>query len=135
MIRLLYISTAREAVTPAMLADILRVSRRNNAAAGVSGLLIIGGRRFLQALEGPPEAVFPTYDRIARDPRHFAILRLACEDITQRQFPEWAMGAQAGRAAGVEADVSDTIAALIAPIQDPTLRGYFAGFAARQAAA
>ena len=135
MIRMLYISTARERVTPEMLADILRASRRNNAIAGVSGLLIVGGRRFLQALEGPEPAVRATYDRIARDPRHFAIVQLGCDPIEQRQFGAWAMGAQAGKTLTVEASVSDAVAALISPIADPTLRGYFTGFAERQAAA
>ena len=135
MIRLLYVSTARERVTPEMLSDILRVSRRNNAAAGVTGLLIVGGRRFLQALEGPVDAVQSTYDRVAADPRHFAVVQLARDTITERQFPDWAMGAQAGRVAGAEASVQEAIAALIAPIQDPTLRGYFTGFAETRAAA
>ena len=135
VIRMLYISTARERVTPEMLADILRTSRRNNAVVDVSGLLIVGGRRFLQALEGPEAAVRATYDRIARDPRHFAIVQLACDRIEQRQFGAWAMGAQAGKALGAEASLSDAITALIAPIADPSLRGYFTGFAERQAAA
>ena len=135
MIRLLYISTARQQPTPEELADILRASRRNNPPAGVTGLLIIGGRRFLQALEGPDVAVKTTYDRIARDPRHFAIVQLAREEITERQFPDWAMGAQAGGRPGQAAGVSEAVAALIAPIRDPNLRGYFLGFAERQAAA
>ena len=135
MIRLLYISTARELVTPDMLADILRSSRRNNAAADVSGLLIVGGRRFLQALEGPEQAVLATYARIGRDPRHFAVVELAHERIAERQFPRWTMGAQAGRTPGEHASVSEAVAALIAPIADPSLKGYFTGFAERQAAA
>jgi hypothetical protein len=135
MIRLLYISTAREPVTPDLLADILRASRRNNGVFGVTGLLIVGGRRFLQALEGPELAVRATYDRIARDPRHFAVVQLACEHITERQFPNWAMGAQAGSSPGRDAGVAEAVAALIAPITDPSLKGYFTGFAQRQAAA
>ena len=135
MIRLLYISTSRETITPEMLADILRVSRRNNGAAGITGLLIVGGRRFLQALEGPENAVRTAYERIARDPRHFAVVQLACDTVDERQFAGWAMGSQAGGRAGATASVSATVAALIAPIADPSLRGYFSGFAERQAAA
>ena len=135
MIRLLYISTARNQVTSEMLADILRASRRNNAMVEVSGLLIVGGRRFLQALEGPNDAVLATYARIQRDPRHFACVQLASETIAERQFPGWAMGAQAGKAPGSDAAVSEAVTALIAPIADPSLRGYFSGFAQRQAAA
>lgn len=135
MIRMLYISTAREPITPETLADILRKSRRNNALVGVTGLLIVGGRRFLQALEGPEAAVRATYERIARDPRHFAVVQLANESIAARQFAQWAMGAQAGKALWAEASVSDSVAQLIAPIADPSLHGYFTGFAQRQAAA
>lgn len=134
MIRLLYVSTSRVPVTPAALADILRASRRNNAANDVSGLLIVGGRRFLQALEGPREAVLATYARIQRDPRHFACVQMISEPITHRQFATWAMGVQAGRAVGEAASVSQAVAALIAPITDLSLRGYFEGFSERQAA-
>lgn len=135
MIRLLYISTARQQPTPDSLADILRASRRNNAAAGVSGLLIVGGRRFLQALEGPELAVRTTFDRISRDPRHFAVVQLAHEQINDRQFAQWSMGAQVGGRPGEKATVSQAVATLIAPIADPSLKGYFTGFAERQAAA
>jgi hypothetical protein len=135
MIRMLYISTSRQQPTAEMLADVLRVSRRNNAAVDVSGLLIVGGRRFLQALEGPREAVLATYHRISHDPRHHAIVQLGCDDITERQFAQWSMGAQAGGRPGEAASVSDAVATLIAPITDPSLRGYFTGFAERRAAA
>lgn len=135
MIRVLYISTARDHPTPDMLADILRRSRWNNAAADVTGLLVVGGRRFLQALEGPREAVLTTFARIHRDPRHFAVVQLCSEPITTRQFAGWAMGAQAGRTPRDTATLSEAVAALIAPIADPSLRGYFTGFAERQAAA
>ncbi len=135
MIRLLYISTSRTPVTAPMLADILRTSRRNNVRCDVTGLLIVGGKRFLQALEGPESAVQATFDRIDGDPRHFAVVQLAREGITTRQFPSWAMGAQAGWSPTDRAGVSEAVAALIAPITDPSLRGYFGGFAERQAAA
>ena len=135
MIRLLYISTSRQQVTPEVLADILRVSRRNNFTCHVTGLLIVGGKRFLQALEGPEDAVQATFDRIHKDPRHYALVELAREAITERQFPNWAMGAQAGATPSGDASVSQAVAALIAPVKDASLRGYFTGFAERQAAA
>lgn len=135
MIRLLYISTARQQVDPEMLADILRASRRNNPLADVTGLLIVGGRRFLQALEGPELAVLSTFERIDRDPRHFAVVQLGRETIAERQFAGWSMGAQAGGRPGETASISQAVAALIAPITDPSLKGYFTGFAERQAAA
>lgn len=135
MIRLLYISTARQPITPPVVADILRTSRRNNARCDVTGLLIVGGRRFLQTLEGPDDAVQATFDRISRDSRHFAVVQLAREVIAARQFADWAMGAQAGATPGDAASIDQAVAALIAPITDPSLKGYFTGFAERHAAA
>ncbi|MFA6113456.1 MAG: BLUF domain-containing protein [Sphingomonas sp.] len=135
MHRLLYISTARTTPDRASLDAILRVSRRNNAAAGITGLLIVGGKRFLQTLEGPAEAVFETFDRIRRDPAHFAVVELARGPIEKRAFPEWSMGYQIGGAAGDTVSVPAAIGAVIAPIEDATLRAYFSGFAEMHAAA
>ena len=135
MHRLLYISTARNILPPADLDALLRTSRRNNAAAGITGLLIVGGRRFLQALEGPEAAVATTFERIHRDPRHFAVVQLASQPIAQRSFAQWSMGYRQGGALDTSATAAADAAALIAPIGDPTLRAYFTGFAETHAAA
>ena len=76
MLTLVYISTARGEITPAMCEDILLASRRNNPANDITGLLVAGKKRFLQALEGPADQVRTTYARIAADPRHFACVAL-----------------------------------------------------------
>ncbi len=127
MQRLLYISTARAPVTQPVIDDILAVSRRNNTAAGITGLLIVGGRRFLQVLEGADLAVAQTYDRITRDPRHFAAVSLSRAPITERAFGSWSMGYRSG-AASDALDPGAAVTAMIAPIEDPVLRGYFTGF-------
>ena len=130
MLQLLYISTAREPITAAMCDDILAVSRRNNRPAGITGLLVAGQRRFLQALEGPDDEVRAAYDRIAADPRHFACVVLSRRIVEQRSFGDWAMGYTAGGDEGpAGADLPATVAALVAPIEDPNLRAQFLGFA------
>lgn len=134
MIRLIYISTARSELSASELDGILRASRRNNAAVGVTGLLIVGGRRFLQALEGPADAVLHTYDRIKADARHFAAVTLDNRPISLRGFPRWAMGHQPSRALRGDGSVADDVAALIAPIAEPTMQAYFAEFAKKHAA-
>ena len=128
MERLLYISTARKAAT-AELDAILAVSRRNNAAIGITGLLITGGRRFLQVLEGPAPAVKTIFGRIERDPRHFAIVVLEHQPIQERSFGDWSMGHVAGAADG------GPLEQLLAPIDDLILRAYFDGFVKQHAAA
>jgi hypothetical protein len=114
---------------------VLTLSRRNNAAVAVTGLLIVGGRRFLQVLEGPEAAVRSTYERIARDPRHFAVVVLADGPVAERSFAKWSMGYQPGVILNRASAVADDVAALVGSITDPVLRGYFAGFAERRAAA
>ena len=128
MYRLLYISTARAPITAEMLETILRASRRNNAAAGITGLLVAGGTRFLQVLEGDRAAVQATYARICADPRHFATVVLEEAPITARTFPQWAMGSVAAGAAQADMPTGEAIAQLVEPITDPAVRGYFAGF-------
>lgn len=134
MIRLIYISTARTVLSQRELDEILHVSRRNNQAADVTGLLVVGGRRFLQALEGPSESVSKTYDRIKADDRHFAAVVLSDREIAERSFSEWAMGYQPAGTPRAGGTVASDVAALIAPITDPIVHAYFLEFAKKHAA-
>ena len=135
MQRLIYISTSRTVISATELNSILTVSRRNNARIGVTGLLVAGHRRFLQALEGPPEAVEATFRRIGADPRHFAVVTLRRDEVASRTFPEWTMGHQpAGGIAGA-ASLRAIVDALVSKIENPTIRAYFTGFAEVNAAA
>lgn len=76
--------------------SILAASRRNNGMDGVSGILWIRGDRYLQLLEGPPDSVAGTFDRIADDPRHTGITVLEDEPAVERQFGDWAMAGEPG---------------------------------------
>lgn len=129
MLQLVYISTSREVLSAAELGSILTVSRRNNAKEGVTGLLLSGGRRFLQVLEGPEAAVTATFDRIAADPRHFAIVKLSVRDVKERQFGEWAMAYNAGGEADEGTDLREVVRTLLGPVADRDLRAQFTGFA------
>lgn len=129
MLQLVYISTSRSIVTPELLGDVLEASRRNNTRAGITGLLVTGGQRFLQVLEGPEAAVLATYARIQADPRHFACVLLSCREVQARAFGEWAMGHQAGRDCAGAEDVGTVVARLVEPLSDKNLRAQFTGFA------
>lgn len=129
MHRILYISTTRAPIDEAQVDQILIASRRNNARADITGLLVIGGRRFLQVLEGPEAAVAETFERISRDPRHFAIVKLNDKAIAERAFAGWAMGCERGGAAADTASLHDQVEQIVAPVADANLRAYFTGFA------
>lgn len=90
--QLVYTSSATRPFERGDLADILRSSRRRNAAAGVTGVLLYTEGRVMQALEGPQEAVEATFARIRADRRHRAITTLHRSSVAGRSFPDWAMG-------------------------------------------
>ena len=136
MRRLLYISTARRPLERTELEDILRTSRRNNAGIGVTGLLVVGGRRFLQLLEGSDDAVAGIFERIRQDERHFAVVTLSDRIVESRLTPNWAMGFQHARAPSEDAiDLSAIVADLVAGIEDASIRIEFTQFAVHHAAA
>ena len=78
------------------LVDILRVSRADNGIDGVSGLLLAKEGMFVQVLEGPPESVATTFERIRHDSRHSHIEVLSDTAETERAFGDWAMAGLPG---------------------------------------
>lgn len=129
MLQIAYISTAKGLVDQPLLDSILSVSRRNNAAAGITGLLMSGGRRFLQVLEGPDQAVLATYGRIQADPRHRGFVLINCQSIGERAFGEWSMAYREGGIQVADDRLQNAVEQLTAKIVDPNLRAQFAGFA------
>ena len=129
MLQLAYISTSTQPLDTGLLDAILAVSRRNNEADGVTGLLVAGGRRFLQVLEGPEAAVLAAYARIQQDPRHRALVLLSCGTVTARAFGNWAMGFERGGSGSDGADLRGVVADLVAPLADRNLLAQFKGFA------
>ena len=78
---------------PAEIAEIVRVSRANNATAGVTGVLMFDGTLFCTYLEGPETAVRRTFGKIAVDPRHTRFQPLHDGPIgAERRFKGWCVG-------------------------------------------
>ena len=87
-----YVSSATALLSEHELLDLLTTSRRNNRRLGITGMLLYKDGNFMQALEGPREAVERLEETIARDRRHHGMLTLLSGTADRRQFPEWAMG-------------------------------------------
>ncbi|MFO1295875.1 MAG: TonB family protein [Rubrivivax sp.] len=92
LVRLLYASRAASGLTPEDLSAILRTSRANNAAHGITGVLCHSEGIFLQVLEGGRGAVNQLYNRIVADRRHHGAELMLYEEIAERRFAGWAMG-------------------------------------------
>ena len=63
---IIYVSSATELFTSETLRDLLAVSRRNNAARGISGILLYWDGNFLQYLEGPREQLDLLMTKVGR---------------------------------------------------------------------
>lgn len=71
--------------------QIVETSRRNNAAVGVTGILICHDGVFIQALEGERSAVQTVYDRVTSDVRHDEVRIVSAEPVADRLFGSWNM--------------------------------------------
>lgn len=92
MQRVIYASRATTRMSSTALMLMLAACRVRNEADGLTGLLLYSDESFLQVLEGDPEVVEATWERIQRDSRHHELRLLAQEPIRSRSFPDWSMG-------------------------------------------
>ena len=92
LVRLMYASRAADSVDQEALLAILRKSKAENTANGITGVLCFSGGIFLQLLEGGRQQVNTLYNRIAADARHRDVVLLSYEEICERRFAGWSMG-------------------------------------------
>jgi hypothetical protein len=92
LVRCLYASRAAKPLSEQALCDILKQSRKNNPALGVTGLLCYTSDVFVQVLEGGRDEINHLLNRIVRDDRNSDVQILSFEEILERSFNNWAMG-------------------------------------------
>ncbi len=128
MQQLVYISTSRRDNSGEFLRDILSTSRINNDRVGITGLLVSGGTRFLQVLEGPTKAVLETYERIERDSRHFATVILSSKSVPSQAFGNWSMAFHQGPR-GSDGSLREVVRDMTENLSDLALQAEFRRFA------
>jgi hypothetical protein len=130
MLQLGYFSTAKGAQDAQAVHEILVKARRANCRDNITGLLVAGGGRYLQVIEGPQAAVEILYGKILTDPRHVAVAAFLTRQIAKRSFGSWSMAFRRQTAAGESNSFADVLGALTADISDTDLQyriRYFAG--------
>lgn len=70
---------------------LLKVSRHNNQAVNLTGMLLYTDGLFFQYLEGSKETIQALYIRLLNDKRHHTVTTLMDEPIDKRLFKDWAM--------------------------------------------
>lgn len=91
MLSLIYVSSSTRAFSDADLVALLEQSREKNARLDVTGMLLYKDGNFIQALEGPDDAVRQLFQTICLDGRHRGVIRLIERQIEQREFADWTM--------------------------------------------
>ena len=90
--QLVYISAANQEFTELELQELLEKARLNNESLSVSGMLLYHQGSFIQALEGPKDAVESLYNKISEDKRHTETRVLFRGELEERDFDSWSMG-------------------------------------------
>lgn len=92
LIRLICISSATTKPTVANLEELLQGARIRNKRRGITGFLVYKNGMYLQVLEGERPQVEALFDKINKDSRTDAVVKLKEEKISERQFARWHMG-------------------------------------------
>lgn len=129
MRQIAYFSTAAEPQTAHCLHEILSQARAKNRSAGITGLLVAGGNRYMQVIEGPSESLRDVYASIRRDFRHLAVTTLLDRPILQRSFADWSMAFRREPELGRFDSFPQTLRYLTRQVEDRGLRGQIELFA------
>lgn len=93
VMQLVYTSRAKTRFSARALQSLVAGCYMRNTERGITGVLLYGGGRFIQLLEGEKHVVESLYtNKIARDPRHIDCKVLTRQDTDARLLPNWRMG-------------------------------------------
>jgi len=88
---IIYISEATANLSEAALLTLLQQARAEHQHAQLTGLLVYRDGRFLQILEGPEMPLREFFNRVAADPRHGKLEKLADGLKPRPDFQQWHM--------------------------------------------
>lgn len=94
LLSVVYVSSAKRDMPEAELAELLHNSRQNNEKVGITGLLLYKDGNFMQAIEGPREAVLHLARKVETDARHRGMIILTQKPSKERNFADWSMAFQ-----------------------------------------
>ena len=122
MRQIVYFSTAAGRQDAIVNGTILVVSRERNRRDGITGLLVAGGLRYLQVIEGPPTAIEALLRRLRADDRHLAMSILVDRRTRGASFPGWSMAYAESPALADFATLRDLAGVMWGTIPDAKLR-------------
>ncbi len=121
MRQIVYFSTASGRQTAETIAALLAVSRDFQRCEKITGLIVAGGHRYLQVIEGPALMVDALLENMRRDQCHVGLTVLVNRKIAVRSFAGW-MAYFDEPALGDYATLKQLIDRLRAKLTEPKLR-------------
>ncbi|WP_164279929.1 BLUF domain-containing protein [Stenotrophomonas indicatrix] len=85
------IAASRLGQTGGKLCEIVDDAARFNRNAGVTGVLLFDGERFVQYMEGPDDGLLVAYSRVLGASSHCGVIELQRGRVGQRRLPFWPM--------------------------------------------
>lgn len=90
---LTYTSCATDLFDFSALEAFLEKCRARNKELGITGMLLLKRRSFMQVIEGSKASIAELFEEsICKDPRHQSISVLDRREIQERRFASWTMG-------------------------------------------
>jgi Sensors of blue-light using FAD len=86
-----FVSEASPYLAPGRLLELMADAERFNREAGVTGVTLYDGDRFLSYMEGPPDGLRVAYARASEARSHLNLIELARGRVSQRRLPRWPM--------------------------------------------
>lgn len=91
LISMTYVSRANSDVSAEDFNEILKQAQENNAANGITGMLIFNKDYFLQTIEGPRAQINRLLYGLIADQRHYDLQLLETREIKHREWAKWSM--------------------------------------------
>ena len=120
--QIVYFSTASDRQDAIVLAGIVAQSHAHNLRDGITGLLVAGGHRYLQVIEGPDAAIRRLALRLRRDDRHLGMTVMIDRKVVDRHFDGWSMAFAKEPRVHEYATFADLVAQMRRLIKDAKLR-------------
>ncbi|MBU5617335.1 BLUF domain-containing protein [Psychrobacter sp. TAE2020] len=91
LVSMTYASRANSDVSANDFNEILQQAQRNNAANGITGMLIFNKDYFLQTIEGPRAQINRLLYSLIADQRHHDLQLIETRELKHRVWAKWSM--------------------------------------------
>ena len=91
LVSMTYASRANPDVSAQDFNEILKQAQKNNAANGITGMLIFNKNYFLQTIEGPRAQINRLLYSLIADQRHRDLQLIETRELKHREWAKWSM--------------------------------------------